>query len=417
MPTFTDITDITGVIVAILCGAAVGLERERSGHAVGSRARFGGIRTFTLLGVIAGVAGWLLLHERTAVAAILLAGAAALIVAAYARASLRDIDATTEVAAFVVLAAGVLCGVGEVYVGAGLTTITVLLLAEKPTLHALARRLDDKTLVAAARFAVMSIVVLPLLPTGPYGPPPGFRPRELWLLVLLFSALSFLGFIGRRLAGSAGYLLAGLLGGLVSSTSVTLAMARTSRTRSGDAQAMSAGAIAASTVLFLRIGVALAILNPTLVLPMVWYLLPPFAVGCVAAFLIQWKTPSRGQATADVKNPLEFRAAIEMAVLFQLVLYGVSAAQAFIGSLGVVMSGFILGLTDVDALTLAMARSADAITPEVATRAIAVGVLANTLLKATVAVVIGDRRFARYVCFALGAMAVALIASLLVATG
>jgi uncharacterized membrane protein (DUF4010 family) len=413
MPTFDH---IVGVVVAVLCGAAVGLERERSGHTIGPRARFGGIRTFTLLGVIAGVSGSLLVQEHAAIAAILLAGAIGLIVAAYMRASLRDVDATTEVAALVVLAAGVLCGFGELYVGAGLTTITVLLLAEKPTLHAIARRLDDKTLVAAARFAVMSVVILPLLPTGPFGPPPGIRPRELWLLVLLFSALSFLGYIGRRLVGSAGYLLAGLLGGLVSSTSVTLGMARTSRTRSADARAMSAGAVAASTVLFLRIGVALAILNPGLVWPMAWYLIPPFLAGCVAVFLIQSRESRGGHTPPDVKNPLELRAAIEMAVLFQLVLYGVSAAQSYIGSAGVVVTGFILGLTDVDALTLSMARSADVITPAVATRAIAVGILANTLLKGAIAIVIGNRRFARYVCFALGAMAVALIASLLLAT-
>jgi uncharacterized membrane protein (DUF4010 family) len=405
---------IVGLVVAALCGAAVGLERQRSGHAIGPRARFGGLRTFTLLGIVAGVAGWLLVADRAAIAAILLAGAIGLIVAAYARASLKDVDATTEVAALVVLAAGVLCGVGQVYVGAGLTTITVLLLAEKPTLHALARRVDDKTLVAAARFAVMSVVILPLLPQGPFGPPPGIRPRELWLLVLLFSGLSFVGFIGRRLAGAAGYLVAGVLGGMVSSTSVTLGMARMSRSRTSDSRAMAAGAVAASTVLCLRIAVALAVLNPRLVLPMAWYLAPPFLIGCLAVMVIYRRGARATPASPEVKNPLEFKAAIEMAALFQLVLYGVSAAQRFIGSIGVLMSGFVLGLTDMDALTLSMARSAEAITPEVATRAIAVGIVANTLLKTGVAVAIGDRRFARYVGVALGVMGATLVAMLVI---
>jgi uncharacterized membrane protein (DUF4010 family) len=406
--------DIAGVIVAVLCGAAVGLERERSGHAIGPRARFGGLRTFTLLGVVAGVAGWLLHADRAAIAAILLAGAIGLIVSAYARASVKDIDATTEVAALVVLAAGVVSGFGEVYVAAGLTTVTVLLLAEKPALHGLARRLDDKTLVAAARFAVMSIVILPLLPAGPFGPAPGIKPRELWLLVLLFSGLSFLGFIARRLAGAAGYLLAGGLGGLVSSTSVTLALSRSSRSRPADAEAMAAGAVAASTVLFLRIAVALTVLNPALLLPIAWYLVVPFLVGAACVIAIHRRQSKSASATTPVRNPLEFRAAIEMAVLFQVVLYAVSAAQSFIGSAGVMVSGFVLGLTDVDALTLAMARSADAITPAIAVRAIATGILANTLLKLGIAVGVGHSRFCWRAGTALAIMAGVLLTALLV---
>ena len=402
------IEQLAGVIVAVLCGAAVGLERERSGHTIGPRARFGGLRTFTLLGVIAGVAGSLIAADRASVAALLLAGAIGLVVAAYVRASVRDVDATTEVAALVVLAAGVLCGAGELYLGAGLTTITVLLLAEKPTLHALARRLDDTSLVAAARFAVMAIVILPLLPVGPFGPGPGIKPRELWLLVLLFSALSFVGFIGRRLFGARGYLIAGILGGLVSSTSVTLAMARLSRTHTRDAAAMAGGAIAASTVLFVRVATAIAVLNASLLPSALWYLAPAFAAGCVSLLLLRRASGRAQPGAVEMKNPLEFRAAIEMAVLFQAVLYGVHAAQALVGSIGILVSGFLLGLTDVDALTLAMARNATALSPELATRAIVVGVLANTLLKGGVAIAIGNRHFSRPALLGLAAIAAVL---------
>ena len=164
------------ISVAVLGGAAVGVERQRSGHASGPDARFGGVRTFTMLGAVAGVAGLLIAASLIIPAALLIAGALALTVAAYVRASTRDIDATTEVAALVVLAAGVMAGIGELRLGAALTTITVLLLAEKPRLHTLVARLDEPTMLAAARFAVMSIVVLPLLPEGPIGPGPGIRP-------------------------------------------------------------------------------------------------------------------------------------------------------------------------------------------------------------------------------------------------
>ena len=127
------------------------------------------------------------------------------------------------------LVAGVLAVTGSVRLASGIIAITTLLLVEKSRLHSLVKGIDDVALRSGVRFAVMALVVLPLLPEGPYGPLGGVRPRELWALVLLFSGLSFAGYIARRLVGpDQGYLVTGLLGGLVSSTNVTLTFARTS---------------------------------------------------------------------------------------------------------------------------------------------------------------------------------------------
>src|SRR5690606_5941858 len=171
---------IIGLIIAVLGGAAVGLERQWSGHAEGPHARFAGIRTFTMLGGIAGVSGWLWTAGMAALSATLLAGAVALTVAAYVAGSRRDIDGTTEVAALVVLAAGVLAGIGSIRLASGIIAALMLLLVEKSRLHALVARLDDVDLRSAARFAVMALVVLPLLPAGPFGPFGVIRPRLLW---------------------------------------------------------------------------------------------------------------------------------------------------------------------------------------------------------------------------------------------
>jgi hypothetical protein len=103
---------IAGLLVAVLGGAAIGLERQWSGHATGEHARFAGIRTFTLLGGLAGLAGWLSVNGLLSMAAVLLAAGAAVVVAAYVAGSRTDIDGTTEVAALVVLAAGTLAGAG-----------------------------------------------------------------------------------------------------------------------------------------------------------------------------------------------------------------------------------------------------------------------------------------------------------------
>jgi uncharacterized membrane protein (DUF4010 family) len=400
--------EAAGVIVAILGGAAVGVERQHSGHATGPDARLGGIRTFTLLGIVAGIAGWLTRHDYALPAGLIIAGAVALIVAGYVRASTRDIDGTTEVAALVVLAAGVLGGLGELRLSAALTTITVLLLVEKPRLHRLVDRIDETTLLAAARFAVMSVVVLPLLPEGPFGPAPGVRPRELWMLVLLFSGMSFVGYFAQRMAGAAGYPITGLLGGLVSSTSVTLTFARLSKSHAGQAAPLATGVVAASTVMFLRVAVAVAVLDASLLWPLAAYLAPAFASG-VIALALAWRSMrgSRG-SKSELKNPLQFRAALEMAAVFQVVLFAVHFIRTRMGEGGLLAGGFVLGLTDVDALTLSMTRSvATGTTIDAACRAILMGIIANSLMKAVIAVTIGERRFAWQTAASLAAMAAA----------
>jgi uncharacterized membrane protein (DUF4010 family) len=384
-----------GILVAILGGAAVGVERQRSGHASGPEARLGGVRTFTLLGATAGIAGWLTAHGYPVPAGFLLAGALALTVAGYVRASRIDIDATTEVAALVVLGAGLLAGLGELRLSAGLTTVTVLLLAEKPRLHGMVARIDETTLLAAARFAVMSVVILPLLPEGPFGPGPGVRPRELWLLVLLFSGISFVGYIAQRLAGSAGYPLTGLLGGMVSSTSVTLTFARLSQTHDGRSQALATGAIAASAMSLLRVCVVVAVLDSSLLQTLAWYLVPPFVVAAAGSLAAWRRLDHTAEAPPAVGNPLQVRAAVEMAALFLVVLYVVHAVRGAVGDAGLLASGFVLGLTDVDALTLSMTRSvATGTSIDAACRAIAVGIVANSMMKAGIAAVMGARRFA-----------------------
>ena len=409
-----DLGGFAGVIVAILGGAAVGVERQQSGHATGPEARLGGIRTFTLLGTLAGIAGHLVVAELAIPAALLVSGALALVVAGYVRASKNDIDATTEVAALVVIGAGVLAGLGQLRLSAALTTITVLLLAEKPRLHGFVARLDEPTMLAAARFAVMSIVILPLLPEGPFGPGPGIKPRDLWMLVLLFSGMSFVGFIAQRMSGTAGYPLTGLLGGLVSSTSVTLNFARLSRTHQQQDAPLATGAVAASTVLFLRVAIAAAILDATVLPVLARYLAAPFIAG-LAGVALAWRS-LRGSHTegGGVKNPLQLKGAVELTLLFQVVLYVVHYVRQWVGDAGLMVTGFVLGLTDVDALTLSMTRSVTTgMAIEMACRAILMGVIANSIMKAVIAFTIGTRRFGWQAGAALLAMAAAGAATLL----
>src|SRR5262245_31011167 len=307
---------IAGVLIAAVGGLAVGLEREWSGHASGPHARFAGVRTCTLLGILAGLAGWLWTNQFQMLALLLVAGSAALIVAAYAVAARKDIDGTTEVASLFVLGAGVTAGLGGWGLAAGIYALTTLLLVEKSRLHEVARRLEDTSLRAAVRFGVMAVVVLPLLPEGPFGPGAGFRPRTLWLAVLIFSGLSFAGYVARKgLSGKSGYPVAGLLGGLMSSTGVTFSFSRLSRSESQAAAGLAVGVIGACTVLFLRVLAATATLNSALAIAVVPYFAIPFVVGLVGVAVV-WRL--NGKKTVEepaMHNPLQFWNSIGMAVL------------------------------------------------------------------------------------------------------
>lgn len=410
----TDISVLLGLMVAAIGGAGIGVERQWSGHASGRNARFGGIRTFTLLGGVAGVAGILARSGYTALSTVVLAGPVALTVVAYAGASRRDVDATTEVAAFVAISAGLLAGLGWMPLASGVIAVTVLLLVEKSELHRLVANIGDTELRAAARFGVMAVVVLPLLPKGPYGPLGGVRPQELWLLVLFFTGLSFIGYFTRRLLGAAhGYPLTGALAGLVSSTSATLTFARLSRTKDAPPATFETGAIAACTMLFPRVLVATAVLDTRVAAALLPLVAAPFALG--AALVAFWLRNVRDNDKAEgvATSPLQVSAALQMAATFQVVLFVVALARGIFGKSGLLATGALLGLTDVDALTISMAKSALGGMPaETAAQAIALGILANCGLKAAIAAALGTRAFGRRTGGALVMMAIAIAATL-----
>ncbi|HTE45041.1 MAG TPA: DUF4010 domain-containing protein, partial [Gemmatimonadaceae bacterium] len=269
--------------VAAVCGLAVGAERERSGHASGPDARFAGVRTFLLLGLLGGIAGWLASEGFEIVGAALLLTGGALTVTAYSIAARRtpaSIDGTTEVAALAVLGIGFVGGLGYMSVASAVATTVVLVLLEKTRIHALLERTGEVELRAGLQFAAMALVVLPLLPEGPFGPWGGIKPRGLWTIVVIFSGLNFLGYLARRSVGAErGYGITGMIGGVISSTAVTLDFSRESRRDASVGDALAAGVIGACTVLLPRVAIVSTILEPPVARALVPYLLPGLIVG------------------------------------------------------------------------------------------------------------------------------------------
>jgi len=385
--------------IAALVGLGAGLEREWSGHTSGTDARFAGIRTFSLLGLIGGFAGMLAITSHGEVAAAIVAIAGALCIAGYVVATTRPgstTDGTTEAAALAVIALGVVAGVGEMGLAAGAGAIVVLLLREKERVHWFVARLDEPELRAGVQFAVLAVVVLPLLPDGPFLGPLAVRPRSLWAIVLLFSALNFAGFIARRAVGAnRGLTIAGAFGGMISSTAVTLSFSRQSREADASGLSLAAGVFAACTVLVPRVLLVSAVLNPSVAMHLVPALAPMFLAGAILV-TVAWRRDDKQTPPPAVPiehSPLRLATAIRMAVLFQVAIVVVTFVQRFGDGAGVYTTAAVLGFTNVDALTVSLSRPEAAIAVPMAARAIVIGLVANTVLKLSIAAAIGRSPF------------------------
>jgi uncharacterized membrane protein (DUF4010 family) len=398
--------------IAALVGLGVGVEREWSGHASGPHARFAGVRTMLLLGLLGGAAGLLLAASLAAVAVVIAGAGGALAVAAYVMAVRRPgtgIDGTTETAALLVIALGVLAGVGWLGLAAGTGTIVVLALREKTRLHWFVSRLDEDELRAALQFAAMALVVLPVLPAGPVWGALELRPRVLWAVVLVFSGLNFGGYIARRAVGpERGYGFAGALGGVISSTAVTLTHARHSRSEPAYSRALARGVIAACTVLVARVLILSSVLYPPIGIELAPLLAPQAIAGVVAvALMSRANEPHHGHGPEGPSNPLRLGTAVRMAIVFQAGLVLLSLAHGWWGTLGVYASGALLGTTDMDALTFSMSRADAAVSVATAARVIAVGVIANSTLKLGISLAFGAPSFRRSVAGGFVALIVA----------
>ncbi len=401
-------TTLLHLAVAALGGLAVGIEREWSARRPGEPARFGGVRTFLLLGLTGGLAAVLFQTADPRIGLVLFAGGIALVLVAYLVSAWRGtIDATSEVAGLLVLGGGAAAGFGMLTVASAVAAGTALVLVEKGRMHAAVARLESSGLEAGARFAVLALVVLPVLPAGPIVRLGGIEPQKLWGVMLIFAGLSFAGYIALRLVGpERGYSVAGFLGGLVSSTAVTFNFARESRREPADAlagKALALGVVSACSILPLRVGLVTA----ALYLPVAQALLPalvlPLVAGAVAVAYAWFRKPQGDGALRIPDNPLRLGAAIQMALLFQIVLWVLQALRERVGSAGIVASSALLGLTDMDALTFSLTELAgqsapvdgiaSALSPEIAARGLIVGMLANTVFKAAVAAALGTNAF------------------------
>ena len=417
-----DLASIQNFAIAILIGALVGIEREKRR---GTEVTIGGIRTFILLAMLGALGGLLATKFATIWPLLIVLVLSSLTVVAGflidADARKGPIGLITELAAIVVTLLGGLATMDQAALAVCLGIVLAALLAFKQPLHGLIDRIGWDDIFAGLRLLIATFIVLPLLPDRTVDPWGALNPRELWLLVVMISALSMVGYVaGRWLGPGRGAVITGLAGGLVSSTAATLAFSRQSREAQGarGARMLATGTLIAWTVMFARILVISFAVYPTL-LPQL--AVPMAAMGLVSlagvGYLYWRHRQSRSEAkTASaeiaISTPFSLTQAIKFALLFAVILLLVKIVGNLDQQEGLYLVAALAGSTDVDAITLSMSQFARGGGGEIAVIAIVIAALANTAVKAGMAVVIGSADYRRPILVATALIGIAGIAAI-----
>jgi uncharacterized membrane protein (DUF4010 family) len=387
---------------AIAVGLLVGLEREQT-KPQRRGAALAGVRTYPLFALV-GALATLLEPASTWLPLGALLGVFALVGISYA-ADVRALDDTTDrgvtteisvIATYLIGALATSKGVIEpmadrLVLVAGIGVVIAFLLSAKQRFHSFAARVSRDDLFATITFLILVVIVLPLLPDLDLGPFDAINARTVGLLVVTISGLSFLGYVGTRLWGTRrGLVIGAALGGLVSSTAVTLSFANRTRHNPALAGPAAAAIAIAWSVMIARVAVLVAIVAPAL-LATLW--LPLVAMGAtmlagLALTLRRGAGGDGGELSTTLTNPFELGSAIKVSLVFAAVLIATKAAIAWFGDRGLYIAAALAGTTDVDAVTLSSARVASGL-PATAAIAIAIGV--NTAVKVGLAAGIGGR--------------------------
>lgn len=407
-----DLIHLQQLGLSLALGLLVGLERERAESALG------GIRTFPLIALFGTVcaqigqatSGWM-------VAAGLLAVAAVLLVSNFAKVRGGDHDPgmTTEVAALLLYGVGAMIVLVTMQAAVVLGAAVAVLLHLKRALHGFIGQMGDRDVRAIMQFAVLSLVILPVLPNENYGPYEVWNPFKIWLMVVLIVGISLGGYVAYKLFGAkAGMLLGGIIGGLVSSTATTVSFAR--RTAGSESAAPLAALVImiAAAVSYARVVVEVAVVSWGNFLQIAPPLILMFLVTCGIAAVMLLRVKRQQAKLPEQKNPAELKSAIVFGAIYAVVLLAVAFGEEYFGDAGLYVVAVISGLTDMDAITLSAAQMTNGgLSTTTAWRAILIASMANFVFKFGIVASLGHAALRWRVAQAFGAALLACGAILL----
>ena len=402
---------LTPIVVSACLGALVGLIRQWGEQHEGETTEFAGLRTQALWAVLGCVAGFTGGRREPYLLIVAMLGVAAHLILALPRVPGRHPPGSTSFAeALLTLLSGALVAWNETRAAVLVAALTMVVLGSKKPIHSWARELTTADIRGTLQFVAITGVILPLVPDRPLGPLGAFNPYSTWLMVVIISGLGFAGYAAIRVLGArSGILLTGLFGGLASSTACTLAFSRRSRESPALSEHYALAVVAACTIMLPRVLLAVGIINPALARG----LLAPFALMalpglCFVGWIWLRRRPSRRAGdTPALGNPLGLPTAMKFAGLYAVIAFLLRAFRAQGWTEGLLPLSFVSGLTDLDAISLSLAREGGETPVAAAAVAVTVAAIANTLLKAGLAAAFGSAGLRRRITLVLGATATA----------
>ncbi|MCE7732213.1 MgtC/SapB family protein [Vibrio campbellii] len=393
---------IWNLFIALLLGAIVGTQRGWVMRNSVEGSRVAGIRTFSLVGLLGGLVGILaniytpLLLGFALIALVILACIAFVI----QQRKSEDISITGVVSLVITFVLGSLAVSGEPVLAAAAAVITAVVLDNKRELHQALQRLQEYELDAALRLLLISIVLLPLLPNQAYGPWKALNPYEIWWMVVLIASISFVGYFAIKIGGAKrGILFTSVFAGLSSSTALTLQFSHLSREQANISPLLASGILLSCGTMFPRLLIVLSVINPQLVT-----LLGPIVLVMMAALYLPawwiWRRSEVEQIEQPNKqtNPLALQSALFFGVVLAVIMLLSHALSDLFGSAGVLILSALSGITDVDAISLALGRqSTQTLSVETAALGILIAASVNTVVKMGMVVAIGDKALWRRV--------------------
>ena len=389
-----NLVHLIGLASSIGIGFLNGMERQFSKEAIEHQEQFAGIRTFTMVSMFGFISALLSTFVGDWVFGLTLACVFAFVVVSYVQMSKMpgNRGGTSEFALLITFTLGALVFYKMILFALIIMVVMLLLLAFKPSLHLFVEKLKRQELLAIIFFVVMSALVMPFLPKENFGPYKLWNLKEIWQMVVIVSGTSLVGYMIAKFMGQKGTVLAGLIGGFVSSTSVSLAFSRKSKESKSSSFFYAVGIILACTIMFPRILFEVYIVNANLASQLHIPIIIITCAGFGTAVLI-YKVENGNHSNNEIalKNPLDFLTALKFALLFAAVQWLVKYASIQFGDNGFYLAGAISGITDVDAITLSMAKIEKAGgSARLAIQTILITALSNTLAKFFIVIVLGS---------------------------
>lgn len=384
--------------LALAIGLLAGVERGWQERDLADGQRVAGIRTFALVGLLGGLAGYLGVETGPVVPAMLAAGLTiAFVVFEYLAAGPRhDFSVTGVVAALVVFTLGIVSATGDMRLAAAGGVVATVLLAARHALHGFLKSMTWVELRSALVLLAMSFVALPLLPNRAIDPWGGFNPFSVWLMTVMIAALSYAGYVAMRIGGpERGILFAGATGGIVSSTATTLSFARISMNEPGLSYRLAGAASIAGGLSLVRCFVIAGAVAPDLMKPLAFALAPGLLTFLLASFLLNGSRGNAGtNAQIQLSNPFELWSVLRFGALLGFIGFVAKLLVKFLGPASIVFIALVSGIPDLDAITLSTAHLAGGSVP-VQTAAVAVltASVSNLVTKVVLAYGSGTRAY------------------------